>query len=95
MVFGGKDGLPSDLAGKQAAGQRQPGDNRHAPLLGLGEKRLNGLLTEDVEDDLQRTEPRLIETPQGLVHRLDAGAKGPNLALPLQRRQVVEDMKAA
>jgi hypothetical protein len=94
VIAGGKARRLAELAGEQPAGERQPHDEGHPPGPGGGEKRVDRLLPEDVEDDLKRGAALLPEAPERLVHRFDAGAKSPDLALGLQFAQPPEQLAA-
>ena len=60
VVVAGKGGLLGESIGEQAAGQGQADDEGHALVGSLVEDVGDGTLAEDVEDDLQRGQARLL-----------------------------------
>ena len=92
MVIGGELGCRRHLPAQQAAGQRQAHDDGHVLRLGPWQHGFEGLLPEQVEDDLQRTAPFLVQADQRLVHGFHAGAECPDLALGPQLAQPLEDV---
>src|SRR5205823_1299734 len=90
VIVGGESGRLGQLATEQSARERQPHEQGHATLLGLGEQRVNRLLPENVEDDLEGRDAVLPHAERSLFHRFDADAEIANLALPLQLAEMRE-----
>lgn len=84
VVVRGKFRFFGELPGEQAAGERESHDDAHALFFGDGEKLGDGLLAEDVEDNLQAGEVRLLQADESFLHRLDARAVVFDFALFLE-----------
>src|SRR4029077_15632213 len=74
VVVGGEGRVAAELAGEQAAGQRDAGKNADLLLLRLREEDFGGTLPEAVEDDLHGLDIGILDRFQGLFDLLDADA---------------------
>src|SRR5215207_1500840 len=78
------------LAGEEAAGERDAGENADVPLLGEREELLGWLLAEDVEDDLDGLHVRVVEGHPRFLDLLYAHTVVADLARLLQPVQRLE-----
>src|SRR5215216_1240977 len=90
VVVGGELTVGTHLAGEEAAGERDAGDDADVPLLGEREELLGGLLAEDVEDDLDGLHAGIPERHPRLLDLLDTDAIVSHLARRLQTIQGLE-----
>src|SRR6185312_10644445 len=94
MIVLRKFALLRQLAAQQSTGQREADNDRDTFFLRFGKQHVNRFLAEDIENNLQRDETRLLKAEQGFVHGFDAGAEVANLALALQLAQKLEHFAA-
>src|ERR687894_221818 len=90
VVGGVECPLRAHLAGEEAARERHAGQDAYVALLGEREELLDGLLAEDVEDDLDGLDAGVVQRHPRLLHPLHAHAVVLYLAGPLQLLERLE-----
>ena len=76
--------MPIDLACEQSARQRNPGQNAYIPEFRLRKEKLSGSLAEQIEDNLNRGDARILNGLKRFFDLLNADAVVLNLAGFLQ-----------
>ena len=92
VVFFGEGGGEGVFAGEEAGGEGEADDEGDAFLGGEVEKFVDGLLAEDVEDDLEAGEVVLLEAGAGFVHGFDADAEVADEAFGLEFAEPIENV---
>ena len=93
MVIGGKVARGSQLSRQHPGGEGETRQNGHLPLSGLREESLGRALSEEVVDDLDRLNSRILDRLECLLDAFDADAVEADLSRSDETIKGVEDLR--